>query len=187
MHVRKIAPLAVLALTVTATSALLASGGSSEHGRLMPAAVNAKWKSECGACHVAYPPALLPARSWERVMTGLSNHFGEDASLDAATAREITGYLVRESGDRGAGRTGRKAAGAVAPGESPLRITETRWFRHQHDEIAPGVFQRAAIGSPANCGACHQGAADGEFSEDRVAIPRDSGGSRPAQTARGDR
>ena len=187
MNIRRIAPVAVLVLSVTATGALLASGDSYEHGRLVLQTVNAKWKDECGSCHVAYPPALLPARSWEKLMAGLANHFGEDASLDAATTREITEYLVRESGDRAASRTGRKAARAVAPGEAPLRITETRWFRRQHDEIAPAVFRRAAIRSAANCGACHKGAADGDFSEERVAIPRDAGGAGPGQAALGAR
>ncbi|MCL4798652.1 MAG: cytochrome C [Burkholderiales bacterium] len=174
MSFRRFAPVAVLVLTVTATGVLLASGPEDPERRgVAPRTVNPTWRTECGACHVAYPPALLPARSWEKLMSGLADHFGEDASLDAATAREIAAYLVRESGDRGAGRAGRKAARAVAPGETPLRITGTRWFRHEHDEIAPGVWRRAAIGSAANCGACHEGAAEGDFSERRVAVPRE--------------
>ena len=39
------------------------------------------------ACHVAYPPGLLPAASWQRLMANLPRHFGTDASLDAATAQ----------------------------------------------------------------------------------------------------
>jgi len=186
MRIRRIAPVAVLVLSVTATGALLASGGEqSEHRSLMPQAANAKWKTECGACHVAYPPALLPARSWEKMMAGLADHFGEDASLDAAAAREITDYLVRESADRGSRRTGRKVASAIALADAPLRITGTRWFRHKHDEIAPAVWRRAAVASPANCGACHKGAAEGDFSERRVAIPRDAGDSAPRQASLG--
>jgi len=184
MNIRRLAPVAVLVLSVTATGALLASGEGSEHGNLNPRQVNARWKTECGACHVAYPPALLPARSWERLMNGLTDHFGEDASLDAASVREITAYLVSESGDRRASRTGRKATNAVAPGETPLRITDTHWFRHQHDEIAPGVWRRAAIGSAANCGACHKGATQGDYSEERVAIPRDTGDRQASLPAR---
>jgi hypothetical protein len=188
MTLRRIAPVAVLVLSVTATSALLASGGEeSGHGKLTPQATDAKWKTECSACHVGYPPALLPARSWERIMAGLADHFGEDAALDAASAREISEYLVRESADRGARRAGRKIANAIAAAEAPLRITETRWFRHKHDEIAPAVWRRAAVASPANCGACHKNAAEGDYSERRVAIPRDAGGSAPGQASLGAR
>jgi hypothetical protein len=188
MRRNRIAPVAALVMSVTATGALLASGAQgSEHGNLMPPAVNAKWKSECGACHVAYPPALLPGRSWEKLMSGLADHFGEDASLDAGSAREISEYLVRESADRGASRMGRKVASAVAPTEAPVRISETRWFRHKHDEIGPAVWRRAAVGSAANCGACHQGAGEGDYSERRVAIPRDAGRPGAGQASLGAR
>ena len=37
---------------------------------------------ECGSCHFPYQPGLLPAVSWERIMGGLEDHFGENAELD---------------------------------------------------------------------------------------------------------
>lgn len=183
MSLKRIAPVAVLVMSVTATGALLASGAGSERGKLLPQTANAGFQSECGACHIAYPPALLPARSWEKLMAGLADHFGEDASLDADSAREITAYLVRESGDRGVSRKGRKVANSIPVSDSPLRITDTQWFQHEHDEIAPAVWRRAAIRSTANCGACHNGAAEGDYSERRVAIPRDTGGAVAGQTS----
>ncbi|MGB8432632.1 MAG: diheme cytochrome c [Burkholderiales bacterium] len=175
MNLKQLAPVAVLVMSVTATGALLASGPGSENGKLLPQTGNARFQSECGACHIAYPPALLPARSWQKLMAGLADHFGENASLDADSARDITEYLVRESGDRSVSRKGRQVANSIPVADSPLRITETRWFRHEHDEISPAVWRRAAIGSAANCGACHKGAAEGDYSERRVAIPRDTG------------
>src|SRR5512146_2667484 len=59
----------------------------------MPTARNALWQTECGSCHVAYPPRLLPAESWRAVMSGLDKHFGSDASLDPAAVREIGAFL----------------------------------------------------------------------------------------------
>jgi hypothetical protein len=32
---------------------------------------------ECGGCHFPYQPGLLSAVSWERIMGGLGDHFGE--------------------------------------------------------------------------------------------------------------
>jgi hypothetical protein len=49
-------------------------------------------RQECGACHMAFQPGLLPAASWRQVMSGLAKHFGEDASLDAVKAAEIPGF-----------------------------------------------------------------------------------------------
>lgn len=57
-----------------------------------------RYTQECGACHLAYPPGLLPAPSWKRLMGGLTQHFGTDASLDAASAREISTWLQDHAG-----------------------------------------------------------------------------------------
>ena len=46
--------------------------------------------SECGSCHLAFPPSMLPAASWTRMMAELQDHFGDDASLDADTTAAIT-------------------------------------------------------------------------------------------------
>lgn len=31
--------------------------------------------AECGDCHFAFPPVLLPARSWKKLMGNLKDHF----------------------------------------------------------------------------------------------------------------
>jgi hypothetical protein len=38
--------------------------------------------------------------------------------------------------------------------------------------VGSKVWKRASIKSAANCGACHSGAARGDFDEDRVKIPQ---------------
>ena len=72
-----------------ALGALLAIGLSAtaqaDRGRQMPLDVPAAYTLECASCHTAYPPGMLPARSWERLMAGLDRHYGSDASLDAKT------------------------------------------------------------------------------------------------------
>ena len=44
-----------------------------------------KYQQECAACHVAYPPGMLPKTSWQHLMDNLPRHYGTDASLDPAT------------------------------------------------------------------------------------------------------
>ncbi len=140
---------------------------------------DAVWVAECGACHVPYPPQLLPAASWSRIMDGLSDHFGENAELSAETASRIRGYLMAHAADaKGLGwgyddDEGRGRARKATVGfDAPLRITETRWFMKEHDEVSPQVWKRESVGSPANCGACHQGADKGDFNEHRIRIPK---------------
>jgi hypothetical protein len=123
---------------------------------------------------MAYPPGYLPERSWRKLMTGLDKHFGENAGLDKAAAKEITDYLVANSAEKLSDRRSSRILGSLPAGAVPLRITETPYFRRKHDdhEINPEVWKRPKVGSPANCTACHGGAERGDFSERNVRIPR---------------
>jgi mono/diheme cytochrome c family protein len=120
------------------------------------------YTQECSSCHVAYPPGLLPAASWQRLMANLPRHFGTDASIDAAQQAALTTWLTASAG------RGRRVD--AAPAED--RITRSAWFEREHRRIGSAVWQRPAIRSAANCAACHRDATDGGFDEDAVAIPR---------------
>ncbi|MGB8816945.1 MAG: hypothetical protein WCC66_03390 [Rhizobiaceae bacterium] len=116
------------------------------------------FKAECSACHMAYPPNLLPASSWSAIMSGLKEHFGEDASLDEKLAADISLYLLANAG--------KDSADAIKPDGTPvLRISERTWFVRAHsEEVSPAQLKKA--GSFANCTACHQGAENGRFGDD---------------------
>ena len=120
------------------------------------------YQQECGACHIAYPAGMLPAASWRHVLGGLGHHFGVDASLDSRSQQEIGDWLALHGG------TFRHAT-EVPPHD---RITQSRWWVRQHDELSAAHFARKAVGSASNCAACHPGAARGKFSENDVHIPK---------------
>lgn len=124
---------------------------------------HAAWRQECSTCHIAYPPQLLPAVSWRAIMKGLDQHFGSDASLDPQQQADILRFLETNAG--GEGRSKR--------GEPLLRITETRWFVHEHSEELPkDIWSRPSIKSAANCNACHTAAERGDYSERTLRIPK---------------
>ena len=131
-------------------------------GERLAVPVLPKYQQECAACHVAYPPGLLPAMSWQRLMGNLPRHFGTDASLDAAIAQEISTWLTRNAATR--------KRLATPPPED--RITRSDWFVRQHDEVPADAWKRASIKSASNCSACHTRADQGDFDEDHVRIPR---------------
>jgi cytochrome c553 len=163
----------VLISSITSTSALLASGGiEGGGGNNMSPVTNVKWKAECSSCHMLYHPGLLPERSWNKLMSGLDKHFGENASLDAATRDEITNFLVTNSAEKSTNRRSNRINQSIPASATPLRISKTRYFTSKHDEVSPSTFKRKSIGSAANCVACHQSAEKGDFSESQVKIPR---------------
>lgn len=127
---------------------------------------NPAYRQECGSCHVAYPPQLLPAASWRALMNGLDRHFGSDASLDPASHAEILRYLEANAGRRH----------ARAAGKPQLRISETRWFVHEHAEELPrDIWKHPAVKSAANCAACHTAADSGDYSGRSLRLPKGAG------------
>lgn len=167
--------LLVLITSITSAGTLLASGGfgaGEGSSKNMPAVTNAKWKTECGSCHMVYHPGLLPERSWNKVMAGLDKHFGENASLDAATHDEIAKFLAANSADKQDNRRSNRINESIPASAALMRITETRYFTSKHDEVSANTFKRKSIGSESNCIACHKGAEKGDFSESQLRIPR---------------
>ena len=154
-------PIKMKKSTFIAATFLLLSSATFAGKMVMPADVPASYEAECASCHMAYPPALLSQQSWKNVMSGLSKHFGTDASVDPKTQTELTNWLVKNA-------TTRQKYSETAPEN---RITKTSWFIRKHDEVRPEVWKRASIKSPANCGACHIDAANGIFSEKNIKIP----------------
>ncbi len=121
-----------------------------------------KYQQECGACHAAYPPNMLPAVSWRRIMINLNQHFGTDATVDAAAAKEISTWLNANA------EVGKRAR--EAPPED--RITLAPWFKREHDEVPAATWKLPVVKSAANCAACHTKADQGDYSERNIRIPR---------------
>lgn len=136
------------------------SRGGSRGG--IASAAPPQYKKECASCHMAYPAGLLPSGSWQHLMGNLGQHYGNDASLDAASARAINQYLTSNAGTY-------KRVSEMPPED---RITESNWFRRKHGKhVNSSTWSRKSIGSPSNCSACHQGAEQGDFNEHSVRIP----------------
>lgn len=124
------------------------------------------YAGQCADCHMAYHPSLLPAASWDRIMSTLDDHFGEDAWLPEDAVIEISGYLQRHSADS----TDSKPA-VLFRSNAALRITESAAWERIHDEVPEAWFESAAVRSEGNCAACHTDAATGWFYPGKIEIP----------------
>lgn len=149
---------------VAAAAALLLPATAGADGSFAPVRSSLVAR-ECGACHMAFPPEMLPGRSWSAVIDGLAEHFGTDADLPAGAREAVRAYLNSAAGDVSGSRVGAKFVGSIAPGSAPLRISEVpRWAR-EHRKVAPSTWARADVGSKSNCQACHPGADRGDFGD----------------------
>jgi nitrate/TMAO reductase-like tetraheme cytochrome c subunit len=146
-------------IAITLMLLLMAAGPVCVAGTQANGTPEAKWQKECSACHVAYPPRFLTAPDWKKLMTSLDRHFGDNASVDAATEKDITGYLERHAG------TGSRHSAKT------LRISDTPWFDRAHRELPRGAWTNPAVKSASNCTACHVDAARGDWSEHGVLLP----------------
>lgn len=130
----------------------------------VPADAAQTWLAECGRCHMAYPPGLLPAKAWELHMDTLSHHYGSDASLAPAEEQAIRDFLLLVSSNNR-----RPLEGTIGADEQP-RITATRWFKRKHHAVSAEQFARRSVGGAGNCAACHRKVERGSFA--KVKIPR---------------
>lgn len=156
----RLAVFGLLCAALLSTAARAGDEHEGQRGRRVP--LLPKYQQECAACHIAYPPGMLPAASWQKLMNTLPRHYGSDASLDAASVKELSGWLTANAG------TDKRAV--AAPPEN--RITRSTWFVREHDEVPAAAWKRAAVKSASNCSACHTQAAQGDFNEHNVRIPR---------------
>ena len=133
---------------------------------------NAQWRDECGSCHLAFHPSLLPSRSWQRLMAQQAQHFGSDLALDEATTQALLAFLTQESADKHATEAAFKIEQSLPASAAPLRITETPYWVKKHRELSAADWQLPAVKSKANCGACHSDAEAGTFEDAAMKVPR---------------
>ena len=132
---------------------------------------NSVYKEECGGCHFAYQPELLPGASWMKIMADLDNHFEEPVELDDDLKKIISDYLKSNSAEFSSAKRAVKILRSLG-NQAPMRITDTPYIREKHHEVKPEVFKRESVGSRSNCIACHTTAEQGIYEDDNVKIPK---------------
>ena len=113
---------------------------------------------KCGDCHTAYPPYLLPKRSWERVMGALDNHFGEEiteANITKSQQASILKYLVAHAAETSHREAAVKMMDTLGK-RRPKAVTKTPYWRETHKHIPRSVFKQKNIKDKSNCKACHK-------------------------------
>lgn len=135
---------------------------------------NKQYIEECGSCHFAYQPGLLPSKSWEKLLDdkALAEHFGVNAQFDADARKAILEYTVANAADKSYHKRSRKIAIATEKVEAPLRITEISFMKRKHKDIPTEMVKgNKAVKSLSYCNACHTQADKGIFDDSTIRIP----------------
>lgn len=135
---------------------------------------DAIYKKECGACHFAYQPGLLPERSWRKLLEGdaLSNHFKENAELDEKTRDHVLSIMTANAADKSYYKRSRKIMSSLDDDMTPTRITEVPYMRDKHSAIDPKLIKdNPKVKSLSYCDNCHRQAHVNRFDDDTVLIP----------------
>lgn len=147
--------------------------GSKHSSKRLNPVSNTTYKEQCGACHFAYQPELLPSGSWQKILARLDDHFGEEIDLDLESKKTIAEYLKANGAEYSSAKRSVKIMRSLR-GQTPMRVTDVPYIRHKHedDDIPADAFTRKSVGSMSNCIACHTTAENGIYDDDHVVIPK---------------
>jgi hypothetical protein len=145
-----------------------------------PLPADKMWVNECGGCHLAYHPSLLPARSWSRMLAEQQSHFGEDLGLGDDTLRHLATYAASNAAEALESPVAWKMATTIPAGSAPQRISETPYWSERHASLDAATWKRVRA---SDCGTCHRDAETGTFSPRAIEV--DLARSAPAKPAKG--
>lgn len=133
---------------------------------------NALYLKECGSCHFAYQPGLLPQNAWDKMMNNLENHFDTDASLAKEDWITVSNYLNQNSAEKNMQyKRSNRIVSSLRGGEIPDSISKTPYMIAKHNEIRPSLITQKEVKGIFNCIACHTTANRGIYSERDINIP----------------
>ena len=92
---------------------------------------NAIYIDNCGTCHFAYQPELLPAESWRQILNGTEDHFGDTVDIDEDARNEIEKYLTSNAANNSSAELPQKIIRSLKS-QTPLRITDIPYIRKEH-------------------------------------------------------
>ena len=133
---------------------------------------NQLYIKECGSCHFAYQPGLLPSSSWNKIMSNLGNHYNNDASISATNLQTLTKYLNDNSAEKNMQyKRSNKIVSSLAKNQIPDSISTTPYMIKKHEDIRKDLITQNEVKGLFNCIACHKTADKGIYGERDINIP----------------
>lgn len=153
-----------------ALSTILLAGSYEKKG--VAVVTDELYKKECGSCHFAYQPGLLPSNAWEKMMSNMQDHFDTDATLAEEDHDAILEYLRKNSAEKAMEyKRSNKIVKSIKRGDIPESISKTPYMIKKHREIREDLITQDEVKGLFNCTACHTTAEKGIYSERDILIP----------------
>ena len=133
---------------------------------------NATWRNACSECHFAFHPSLLPERSWRKIFETQHKHFGDDLDLDEETLDELLKFHTENAAEQKLTEPARKILHYTPADVTPLRVTETEYWKRKHHEIDEAYWKSKKVKIKGNCNACHLDADAGTFEDSDMRLPK---------------
>ena len=132
---------------------------------------NPLWREECGSCHLAYHPVLLPERSWQALFKQQAQHFDEDLDLDTDTVQHLQAFHTRYAAEQQLTEAAYKILQSIPLQATPIRISQTPYWQEKHAALPEAIWRHAAVGSHSNCEACHLDADANTYEDAAMRLP----------------
>jgi len=161
-------PLTAITMAVMLSTVPLLANGDKSKGPGVAPVNNSLYAKECSACHFAYQPGLMPARSWQQLMANLDDHFGDNAELETEDQKALTDYLVKNAAEFSNHKRSVKIMRSLSKDKTPIRIAEIPYIVRKHDELSSKMVNDNPL---SYCDKCHTRADTGSYSERYINIP----------------
>jgi len=131
-----------------------------------------EWNEACGDCHMPYHPSLLPATLWITMFEQQQNHFDEDLDFSNEYAQLLEEFAIQNSADKEQTEAARFIASTTPENFASLRITDTPYWKAEHNGIPASVWKTRRVNGFSECEACHRDALKGTFQDGAMDFPK---------------
>lgn len=87
-------------------------------------------------------------------MGDLENHFGDDASINEESNKNILAFLLKNSAETSTMESAFKFLQSIK-NQDIIAMSQTKYWEKTHKEIPKELFDHEKIKSKTNCKACH--------------------------------
>jgi hypothetical protein len=100
-------------------------------------------------------------------MNDLENHFGDDASIDEESNKNILAFLLKNSAETSTLEASWNFLNSIED-KDIIALSQTAFWKKTHEDIPKEIYNNKKIKSKANCKACHSDIEKGLIEDENI-------------------